>query len=357
MPWSKPNLQTLRDRFRQDFLARTTTGDAVLRRSVENVFSYAVPGLANGLYGYIDWGVRQFIPSEDSELDSMLRWANNLLTPPQIAATPAIGNVTFTGTNTTIIPIGTEVTNRDGASFTTDAQYVISGTTITGQVTAVIPGVDGNTLEGAAVFLGAPIAGIESEAAVAVGGLSGGADDEDKFGVLNRLRARLASAPRGGASGDFESWALEVAGVDRAYEYGQDPTTGWVKVVVVDDTGGTAPIAGVTTVALAQENVDLNRPIMMGGTTVIAAIPQSVSLTWSAIEPAPGDLIGDAKLAIETNVDAYLLTQTYPGQVINVNEIENAAQAVVTSVTLSSPLADPDPGAYGLFTTINHIYS
>jgi uncharacterized phage protein gp47/JayE len=318
--------------------------------------SYVVPGLTNGAHGYIDWGARQFIPSEDSDLDSLLRWSNNLLTPPQTPASPASGDVTFTGTDTTVIPIGTEVTNRDGASFTTDAQYVISGTTITGSVTAVVAGVAGNTLEGAAVFLSAPISGIESEAIVAAGGLSGGADDEDKFGVLARLRNRFQSAPRGGASGDFAAWALEISGVDRAYEFAQDPTTGWVTVVVVDDTAGTAPIAGVTTVADAQDNVDLQRPIMMGGCIVMAAVPDTLALTWGSLEPAPGDSISTARSKLEANVDTYILTQTAPGATINVNEIENAAQAVVTSVTLTDPIADPDPGTYGLFDTINHSY-
>lgn len=353
MPWTKPTLQEMRDRFRGDMITWTNTGDAVLRRSVENAFSYAVPGLTNGQQGYLDWIGRQAIPSEDSDLDSLLRWANDLLTPPQVVATPAKGSVIFTGTTGTI-NAGTEVTNRDGAAFTTDSNYTLSGGTITGAVTAVEAGAFGNTLAGASVFIGTPVTGFDPEALVETAGLTGGADDEDALGVLNRLRVRLSSAPRGGASGDYIAWALEISSVDRAYEFPQDPTIGWAKVVVVDDTGGTAPIAGSVTIDSAQANIDLKRPKMMGGCTVIAANGTSLSLTWINMVPAPGDSAADGEAAIAANVDAYILTQTTPGVAVNVNEIENAAQAVVTSVTLSSPTVDPDPGAYGLFDTISH---
>lgn len=358
MAWDSPTLQELRDRFRQDFIARTSTGDAVLRRSVENVLSYVVPGVANGLYGYVDWGVRQLIPSEDGDLDSMLRWANDLLTPPQTPASAAYGTVTFTGTDTTVIPAGTSVTNRDGIEFTTDAIATI-GSSVSGEVdvvvTAVDAGIAGNTEAGVSVFLGTPISGVDAEALVATGGLSGGADEETKFGVLSRLRERFKTPPRGGSEGDFVVWAKEASGVSRAYEFRQEPTTGWVTVVIIDDTSGPVPGAGI--IAASQAAVDLKRPIMMGGCVVRGPEPQTLNLTWSNVVPLRDQTYAEAQTAIETNVDAYILTQTVPEAVVSQPAIENAGQAVVTSVSLTTPPGDQDPGQYGLYTTINHAYA
>lgn len=353
MPWVEPTLQELRNQFKSDFLTRSDTGDAVLRRSVENVLSFTVPGIANGLHGYIGWGIRQVVPSEDADLDSILRWANDFLEVPQIPAIAAIGDVTFTGVDTTIIPQGTEVTSRDGATFTTDAQYVISGTTITDQVTAVVAGAAGNTLEGSAVFLGSPIAGIESEAIVAVGGISGGADEEDKFGVLERLRQRFRRPPRGGSAGDYVAWALEVAAITRAFEYPQDPTVGWVKVVAVDDVSG--PVPGAAALLATQTNLDEKRPIAMGGVLVIGPTPQLLELQWTSL--VSGD-VAAAKIALEANVESWVLSTGEPGLSLSHAEIENAAQAAtgVQSVTLADPVIDVYPGTYGMFTTFNHTY-
>lgn len=354
MPFDRPTLQTLRDRFKQDFLSNTTTGDAVLRRSVENVFAFVVPAMTHGLYGYINYLQKQVIPSIDADIDTILRWSSAFLTVPQKAAVAGSGNVTFTGVDTTPIPQYTTVSSRDGVTYQTDSALAISGTTVTGSVTALNPGLGGNAEEGTAVFLTTPITDIEDEAVVATGGLSGGADAETKSSVFNRLVARWKTPPRGGSAGDFESWALEIGAVSRAYEYNQDPTVGWVKVVIIDDTSG--PVPGAQTIIDAQANIDLKRPGMIGGCTVIGPTPQTLELYWASLVPAPGDSVAQAKTALEANVDSWILTQTVPGDTVSQPEIENAAQAVVTSVRLSSPVADPDPGTYGLFTTINHNY-
>ena len=353
MPFDRPTLQTLRDRFQQDFLARTTSGDAVLRRSVENIYSFVVPGMTHGVYGYLNYLQKQVIPSEESDLDTLLRWADIFLTPPQVVASAATGNVTFTGTPSTNIPAGTEIGNRDGITFTTDSSVNIGGGgDVTVAVTATAAGLSGNTLAGAAVFLSTPIVGIDSEATVATGGLSGGADAETSVGVFNRLRARMKTPPRGGSAGDFAAWALETAAVSRAFEFPNEPSPSFVTIVIVDDVSG--PVPGAATIAAAQANVDAKRPIMMGGAPVIGPTPQPLTLTWSGLIPDTTPVRNSLEMAVED----WILTSGEPELVLRQPDIENAAQSAsgVTSVSLSSPTIDQDPGQYGMFTSFTHIY-
>jgi uncharacterized phage protein gp47/JayE len=348
-------LTDIRQRIQQDFLARIIeVDDAPLRRSVENAFINALAGASFGLHGFIEWGARQDPPNEDSDLDSMLRWSNDLLDPPRVAASPAIGDVIFTGTNSTVIPIGTELTNYDGQSFTTKDEYTISGTSVTGSVTASVAGADGNTAAASIVFLSTPIAGIDDRATVATGGLSGGADAEDKYGVLARLRERLKTPPRGGSTGDYVAWAKETAGVTRAWEFPNDPHTGWVTVVITDDNQ-TNLIPGVTTITNCQTNIDAKRPIMSAGAIVRGPTPQTIFLQWTDL--IPNDTLTRASL--EANVNQWILANGAPGAGFRQPDIENAAQSApgVTSVTLWFPQTDPPVSdRFAMFNTISHSY-
>lgn len=353
MPFDRPTLETLRDRFRSDFQARTTSGDAVLRRSVENIYSFVVPGMTHGLYGYLNYLQKNVIISEESDIDTLLRWADAFLEVPQNPATAAQGDVTFTGTPATSIPAGTEITNQDGITFTTDSIASIGGGgDVDVPVTASDLGEIGNTLAGVVMTLGTPIVGVDSTATVASGGLTGGADEEEAPGIYTRLSARLKTPPRGGSTGDFKVWAEEVSGVTRAFEFPNEPSVGWVTVVVVDDVSG--PVPGATTIAAAQSNIDAKRPIFMGGVDVIGPTPQLLSLTWSGLIPDSGA----TRTALEAAVEQWVLTTGEPEVPLRQPDIENAAQnaAGVVSVSLSSPTTDQDPGQYGMYTTFSHSY-
>ena len=355
MPWTEPTLQERRDRVRQDFFTRMGAGDAPLRRSVENVYSYIIAAAAHGLGGYVSWVAKQIIPSEDSDLDSILRWANNFLAVPQTPAVQAIGSVDVTFTAAATVPTGYTFTSRDGIAYTVDSDIVATGAgTKTGAITAAEAGADGNIEAGVALFIGTPVANVNDEAIASTGGVTAGANEEDKFSVLERLRQRFQTPPRGGSAGDFAAWALEISSVSRAYEFPQDPSTGWVTVLIVDDVSG--PVPGAQTISDAQDNVDLKRPIMMGGATVIGPTPVVLALIWSGLVPAGGDDIAAAKVKLEANVESWVLAQP-PGTVLSQPAIEDAGQAVVNTVSLAYPVVDQDPGTYGMYTTFNHFYT
>lgn len=355
MPWTNPTLQERRERIRQDFLAWTNTGLAPLRRSVENVYSYVLAGAAHALGSYIGWVAKQSPPNEDSDIDSILRWANDFLTVPQKQVAAATGSVVFTGDVDTIVPSDLEVTSlASGVSYTTNVDGIIAGGgTATLPVTATTVGADGNLEAGSTLYLGEPVDGLDPSATVEANGITGGADTEDALGVLGRLRDRFKNPPAGGRDGDYVAWATDVAGVTRAYVSSPDPKYGWLKVIVVDDDI-LPSLPGLTPIGLAQTNIDENRPVHMGGVVVIAPTPQTLDLTWSQLQPdEPG-----VRSAMQSAVNQWIYDNSVPGETVNHTAIENAAQAVdsVFTVSLIDPIENPDPGQYGMFTTINHTY-
>lgn len=97
-----------------------------------------------------------------------------------VGGTAATGNVTFTGTNGTVIPINTILIRPyDGAKYKTLVAATISGTTATVGVEQIAPfsSRSGNAEAGLVMALINPITGITG-IAVAAGGFSGGVAGE-----------------------------------------------------------------------------------------------------------------------------------------------------------------------------------
>lgn len=107
--------------------------------------------------------------NEDSYYSNFLKTANGVqldrIAQPTIRkdAINAIAEVVFTGDPGTIIPIGFLVETEDKRQYALDAQVTIGvGGTVTGNVTAVVPGVAGNAPENALTFIPVPIDGLNT---------------------------------------------------------------------------------------------------------------------------------------------------------------------------------------------------
>ncbi|MDD4952837.1 MAG: baseplate J/gp47 family protein, partial [Desulfovibrionaceae bacterium] len=95
----------------------------------------------------------------------------------------------------------------------------ISGGAASAPVDAVEAGTGGNESAGVSLTLTSPVSGVQSTAAVAAGGITGGADQEADEALRARLITRIQQSPHGGAGYDYVAWALEVSGVTRAWCY------------------------------------------------------------------------------------------------------------------------------------------
>jgi len=315
MPFSRPDLPTLINRAEADIETRLPGADARLRRSNLNVLARVHSGAAHGLYGYLEWIARQVII--DTADGDMLERHASIWGVERKAASPAVGNVTVTGTHGAIVPADSTLARSDGVQYTTDVEVTISGGTATIAVTAVDGGQAGNASAASSLSFDTPIAGVSATATVAVGGLTGGADIEADDDLRARLLARIQQPPHGGASYDYIAWALEVPGVTRAWVYPAELGLGTVTVRFVrDDDASPIPDAGEVTAV--QDYIDSVRPVT-ADVTVVA--PIAVPLNFSI------DLTPDTaaiRAAVEAELRDLLLRESEPGATILLSHIREA---------------------------------
>jgi uncharacterized phage protein gp47/JayE len=316
MPFTRPTIVQLIDRARADITTRLAGADARLKNSVEDVIARLSSGSVHGLHGHLVWLSRQIMP-DTAESEFMSRWAD-LWGISRGDPVQSTGSLTITGTNTTVCPAGTEWQSNDGTVYTQDANVTISGGSATATITAEEGGEDGDQLVGVKLTIVTPIAGIDSEATVAVGGLTGGDDGETDSSLLNQLLQRLQSPPKGGGPGDYVSWALEVDGVTRAWQYPNLDGIGTVGVYfVMDEKAGTI-IPNASEVQTVQTYLDSVAPVT-ADVNVYAPTAVPLDITC-ALSPNTATV----QAACEAEITAYLLREAEPGVTLKISQIDEA---------------------------------
>lgn len=260
MPFARPSLTEIIDRVIADISNRITGVDsAVLRRSLLGILGRAEAGTAHLLYGYIDWVAKQVIP-DTAEREFLERWAAiwNIQRKPAEFAT---GPVTFTGSVGSIITAGTIIQRQDGAQYRVLADVTFASGTATVSVQALIAGDNANQAAGARLTLLSPIAGVQANGTVAVGGIVSGTDVETDDRLRERLLQRIQNPPQGGAEADYVMWGLEVPGVTRVWVYPMQMGPGTVTVLFTTDDDPDGIIPGPAKVAEVQAHIDSVRPV------------------------------------------------------------------------------------------------
>ncbi len=336
MPFVRPTLQELIDRIQSDLTTRLTLAGVVLRRSVVYVLARVQAAAAHLLHGHLEFLANQLFP-DTSEVEFLERHAS-IFGLSRLAATYAVGLITVSGTNGTEIPAGTVLQRADGVSYTVNALVTIASGTATPTVTAVDAGDNGNAAAGVSLTFASPISGANAQAPVAGGGLVGGADIESDDGLRARLLTRLAQPPHGGTATDYITWAKEVAGVTRAWVFGQEAGAGTVTVRFVrdDDGAGAAIIPDAGEVAAVQAYLDARRPVTA---TVYAAAPIADVLNFT-IHVAPDTSVNRAN--VQAELEDFLRRDASPGSTTLLSQIRVAVglAAGVTDFSVTAPAAD-----------------
>ncbi len=238
---------------------------------------------------------------------------------PRKAAVQATGEVTFSGTNGTVIPALTvvrtpTVAGTPSQAFTTDAEATIASGTATATVTAVVGGTAGNAGAGTIIIMGSAVAGVTGVTNASP--TNGGVDIEDEEVYRARLLRRAQRISTGGNQDDYSNWAEEVTGVGLAKTIPVWDGPGTVKVLIVDEDRTAAAGALVTAV---QAYIDELRPI---GHDVTVAAPTFTAIDVAAnLTIASGYLAADVEDAVEAAIAAYLyglaFNETYDAAVSN----------------------------------------
>lgn len=325
--FNRPQLTALVKSLRDDMLSRV--GDeSLLRRADAEVYARVFAGALHGLYGYSDWIARQIL-WDSCDDDTLDRWASMWLTVPRKPAATATGTATFVLAAGVILPNGTVLQAFDGQQYTTTADSVAS----VSPVTAVIAGAAGNRAAGQSLSLVSPVAGAQTVAIASE--IAGGSDIESTPSLRARLIARVQTPPDGGSATDYKTWALQVAGVTRAWVAPLEQGAGTVVVRFVRDNDATMiPDAGK--VATVQASLDALRPVTA---QLFVVAPVADVLNFS-ITLTPGTVA--VKAAIDAALRDLLLREAAPGATLllsHINEVISIATGEIDHV-LTAPLAN-----------------
>lgn len=316
MPFSRPNLTELINRTLADTASRLSA-EELLRRSDAEVLARVLAGAAHGLYGYIDWLSRQILP-DTSESEWLERHASLWLREGRKPASAATGSVTFAGITGAVVPAGTHLVAVGGRVFETTAEATLVAGAATVAAVAVEAGASGNLLAGVGLNLVSPVAGVQSAAVVAAGGMTGGADVEDDESLRARVIARIQQPPHGGAWFDYVAWAMEVPGVTRVWTYPLELGPGTVTVRFVRDDDA-SPIPDAGEVATVQSHIDGLRPVT-AAVTVVAPVPVALNFTISGLSPDTAAV----RAAIAAELADLLRREAEPGGTILISHIREA---------------------------------
>ena len=316
MPFNRPTLSEIIDRMEADVEQRLTGNTPLLTVSFLRVLVRVFAGAIHVVYGWLVWLADQLFwdTAETSMLDRHARlWGLS-----RKAATFAIGNITFVGSNGTAIPSGTLLVTEDNIQFETTAPGTIVGGSTTVTATASEPGEAGNISTGTDLELVEPISGIQY--ADANGDFSGGQDQESDNDLRNRIDARITTPPAGGTATDFENWALSVDGVADAWAFGNTPSIGYVTLII--KASGSNPVPSAPLLTDVENYVSTVMPVTTN-LLVQAIDDKTIDLTIDITLAAGADQ-SDTEAAITSNLQSFFEDAAEPGEDVLISQLRNA---------------------------------
>ena len=186
----------------------------------------------------------------------------------RLPASPAKGEVQFTGTEGSTIPAGSLVATEGGVQYQTDADVVIDATgTATVDITAVEAGFIGNVPAGTITQISVSISGV-----TAVNNPEptyGGEDEETDEALRIRYFQNIVDRAIDGNIAQYKKWASEFLGIGRVkvFPLWNGPNT--VKVSILDSEN---QVASAGLIADFQEYLDPNSEGLGNGVAPIGAI-------------------------------------------------------------------------------------
>lgn len=317
MSFERPTLITIYKRIVADIEARMTGNTPLLRRALLRVLAWVFAAAIHIGYGFMTWLGEQLMPNE-AETSWLHKHAFMWGIIPK-AATYAVGNVTFSGVDTTEIPAGTLLQNDVGAEYETLILLTITGGSATGDIRATEPGEDSNFYKPVPLFtlqlvLTSPISGVDPDVIVN-GEITGGLDNETNENLRARILERIQLQPAGGAKNDYIRWAKEVDGVTKAWAFGNYYGAGSVAVVIYPENPGLiTPVHDYIS--------DSSRKPLTAVLYVDDIDPVTIHF-WIKLNPNDADI----QTAITANLAELLLEEGTPGGTILLTHMRTAIAA------------------------------
>lgn len=324
-----PDFAGLRERYLQEVRNQQPLA-ATGADSDHYVRASALAAAVESLHQHVWWLARQQFP-DTADPDILDRQAG-LYGLARKPASVASGTVTISGTSGTPVSAGLVLQSAAGVQYElTENSAVGGGGTVDMAAWALVAGTAGNLAAADPLTLVVPTAGITGAVVVTMdGGEAAETDDALRARVLEVMR----NAPAGGNAADYRRWAVEVAGIERAFVFAGRRGLGTVDVAIMTPSG--LPSAGLIT--QVQDYIDERRPVTAD---VLVLQPDLVTVHITATVILSGTTLVAAEAAARTAIAAYIDTLA-PGDTVYLSRLIAAIQDVpgVTAVTLTAPAAD-----------------
>jgi len=328
MSWTRPTINEIYERIRADMESRVTADISIPRISMLGILGIVFSGAAHLFYGFLEWVSKQVFV-DTATIEGLERWGN-ILGLPRKAPDFSTGTMIFTGTAAKTVPIGTVATNGDGYEYETTEAFII-GTTTSVAATSLLAGATYNTTE-TAFELSSPDPDIDT--AVTAAGFDDGVDIETLLAWAQRLLQRFRNPPSSGTVADYERWALEISGVDKAKCYAAEDWAGAGTVGVAIAEADWTPVPGAIKTEV-EVYIDSVKPIPAEVTVFdTVALPVIYHITL-----LPNTAVMQS--AIEEALDELHLNECYPGSTLLLSHIRAAISSVgPDDYVLSSIIVD-----------------
>lgn len=254
MAFTVPSVADIQNRIKADLQSRLTSNISIPERSLLNILTIVFAGAIRLAYGSIAYFSRQIFP--DTAEGLYLDRQANLRGLTRKAATFASGQITATGTDSTVIPINTQFRDDNNNIYLTQASATITSGSAIITVNSQLAGLAYNTTSTNLTLVN-PISGINNTASVS-STIQGGTDQETDAQLQARLITFLQSSPSSGRDEDYIRWATEISGVDVAWIYPIYSGPGTVSIAIADVNRNPVSSLLKTTVQTA---IDAQKPI------------------------------------------------------------------------------------------------
>lgn len=320
MPFMRPTLTQLFNRSIAIINSKIPGADALLQKSILRIIALVISEMINGNYGYLQFlSLQLFATTCEDEFLATLASIRNII---KKSAMKASGTVTCTGTNGSVITIGTQLQRADGVFYVVTQDIAISSGTAAVIVEAQDVGELGNADTTTVLTFVTPPLGVNSTGIVASPGLAGGTNIETDDQLRARYLEFIQNPPQGGAKSDYKLWAESVQGVTVAFVYPIEFGLGTVTVRFLVEPTPSNP-NGIPTpddVQRVKDYIETKRPVTALDVYVVAPNPVPLNIE---IELEVKDNI-DIQNAVKEELQAMFLRDSIPGGTIYISRINEA---------------------------------
>jgi len=332
-----PTAAQIRDQIVADIEGKIGQTIPAAPKAFFRVLATALAGVLALLYRFGGWAYRQIFPqTADADGLALIGEQYGLV---RGAAVAAVFQAEATGTEDTIIPAGTLWT-LDVIVYEQKDAVTISSGVATIILEALTTGDDTNRTAGDVLSIVSPLAGVDQEI-TAGATTTTGEDAEDLETYRARILTRLRNRPQGGATPDYVTWALEVAGIVKAFAFRTD--AGEVTVYPLVALTGTRIPNGAKLLEVQGYLQDTVRRPLCANVLAAAMTERILTPTVTAVSPDTTAM----REAVEDAWEAYLLRafpvqyldEANPTNIISLAALySEAIGAGVNSITLTMSL-------------------